>query len=91
MSPQHLAPYVLRVLARHQMDGRLCTLDSLTDEIRVRRADLRRTVSALHREGYVDALRMRATMSGFAIGRRLLDVQLPELRASCEPQQVAAA
>jgi DNA-binding IclR family transcriptional regulator len=82
MTSQAIAPYVLKLLAQYQLDGKLCSLDQLVQEIQARRADVRRTVSALHREGYVDALHMRLTMAGFAIGRTLLRVPLPALRAS---------
>ncbi len=80
MTPKNLAPYVLRTLARYQLDGRLLTLQTLVDEIGVRRTDLRKTVSALHREGYVDAMRMRLTLRGFALGASLLRQELPPLR-----------
>lgn len=89
MNPRKLAPYVLQALARYQARGRLANLQTLVDEIGVRRGDVRRTVSALHREGYVDALRMRLTMSGFALGLALAKVELPPLRA--ERLAVAAA
>jgi DNA-binding IclR family transcriptional regulator len=84
MSPNTLAPYVLQVIACHQRHNRLCTLQDVVDELQVRRADVRRTVSALHREGFVDALRMRLTLRGFALGTALLRVPLPPLRA-CAP------
>ncbi len=86
MSPETLAPYVLRTLVQFQIQGRVCTLQDLVDEIRARRGDIRRTVSALHREGYVDALRMRTTLAGLALGRAILRTTLPALRqqpASC--------
>lgn len=87
MTPRNLAPYVLRTIAQYQLDGRLATLQTLVDEIGVRRADLRKTVTALHREGYVDAMRMRLTMQGFTLGTSLLRQVLPPLRQS----QVAVA
>jgi DNA-binding IclR family transcriptional regulator len=90
MRPHTLAPYVLQVLATCQQAGRLCTLADLVAEIQVRRADVRRTVSALHREGYVDALRMRLTLRGFVLGRALLKVQLPALRTLTSPAVAAA-
>lgn len=90
MSPATLAPYVLRTLTRYQLQGRLCSLDLLVDELRVRRSDLRRTVSALHREGYLDALHMRPTLTGFCIGKSLLNVRLPELRAGSAACEAAA-
>jgi len=90
MSPNTLAPYVLQVLAKYQLQGRMCSLDDLVGEIKVRRADLRRTVSALHREGFVDALRMRLTLAGFALGRAVVPVALPVLRATERPRVEAA-
>ena len=80
MEPNTLAPYVLRELALHQMNGRRVTLQDLVDDLGVRRADVRKTVAALHEAGHVDALRMAPTMSGFAYGAGLVDVELPPLR-----------
>lgn len=90
MSPATLAPYVLRTLTKYQLQGKLCSLDTLVDEIRVRRSDLRRTVSALHKEGYLDALHMRPTLTGFCIGKSLQQVALPELRMAPRSCEVAA-
>lgn len=80
MEPRELAPHVLRALARHQIDGRRATLETLVDEIGVRRADLRRTVTALHEQGYLDVASLRLTLNGFALGVRLVDRKLPLLR-----------
>lgn len=90
MTPRKLAPYVLQTLARLQVRGRVACLQDLVDAIPVRRGDLRRTVNALHSQGYVDALRMRLTLPGFVIGARLLSVELPPVRAMA-PAAVAAA
>ena len=90
MSSHRLAPYVLKEIARCQLQNKTCTLDELLEQLDVRRDDLRRTVSALHREGYVDALRMRLTLQGFALGVGLSEVQLPELRKSCARATAAA-
>lgn len=89
MSPRKLAPYVLRTIARYQQSGRLANLQTLVEEIGARRGDVRKTVSALHREGYVDALRMRLTFAGFALGTALMKVELPPLRS--EPRMAVAA
>ena len=89
MTPKSLAPYVLKLMTEYQRQGRLCSLDDLVQEIKVRRADIRRTVSALHHEGYVDALRMRPTLEGFAIGTALRNANLPDLRAVTQ-KRVAA-
>ncbi|MFT3776628.1 MAG: hypothetical protein QM820_65650 [Minicystis sp.] len=80
MNTQALSAHVLHALALAQMEGRRLDLETLVRELRVRRGDIRRVVSALHREGYVDALRMRLTLLGFALGRSYLGQPLPELR-----------
>ena len=90
MTSRKLAPYVLRTLARYQKQGRMANLQTLVDEIGVRRADVRKTVSALHREGYVDAMRMRLTISGFVLGAALVDVELPSLRPALRLAYAAA-
>jgi len=90
MSPRKLTPYVFRTLARYQIRGRVANLQTLVDEIGARRGDVRKTVSALHRAGYVDVLRMRLTLAGFAIGSRLVDATLPPLRAPASLSEAAA-
>ena len=80
MNSQDLALHVLHALAQAQIEGRRVNLETLTQDLRVRRADVRRTVSALDREGFVDALHMRPTLRGFAAGRSLLAEDLPVLR-----------
>jgi hypothetical protein len=67
VTPRRLAPYVLKAFADAHQDGRRCTLDDLCDQIPVRRADLRRTVSALHANDLLDALRGRLTLRGLAV------------------------
>lgn len=80
MNTQALSSHVLCALVLAQIEGRRLDLETLTRELSVRRGDIRKVVSALHREGFVDALRMRPTMAGFALGRVLLGQQLPALR-----------
>jgi DNA-binding IclR family transcriptional regulator len=80
MTSRKLAPYVLQTIARHQLGGRLLTLQTLVDELGVRRTDLRKTVTALHRQGLVDAMRMRLTLTGLVLGTALLRNDLPPLR-----------
>lgn len=82
MEKKSLPLHVLRTLARHQMAGRRATLQSIVDELDVRRGDIRKTISTLHDQGYLDALRLRLTMVGFAIGAGLIDAKLPPLRVS---------
>lgn len=80
MTPQHIAPYVLRSLAQAQMDGRCMDLETLALEIEVRRSDVRKTVSELHRQGLVDALRLRLSLRGFAMGVAMLKKDLGPIR-----------
>jgi DNA-binding IclR family transcriptional regulator len=80
MTPQTLAPYVLSALATAQVEGRLSNLETLVDALKVRRADVRKTVSALHREGLVDVRTMRLSLAGFALGSTYASEALPPLR-----------
>lgn len=80
MNAKDLSAYVLRALAIAQTEGRASNLETLTEELRVRRGDVRRTVTLLHQEGYVDALKMRLTLIGFALGRSYIGQALPPLR-----------
>ncbi|HVK63789.1 MAG TPA: hypothetical protein VM694_04930 [Polyangium sp.] len=86
MTPKDIAPYILRALAEAQTEGRTMDLETLSIAIKVRRGDVRKTVSALHQEGLVDALRLRLSLAGFAIGSALLEQELPPIR---RPKQVA--
>jgi hypothetical protein len=80
LNREALAEHVLRTLARAHLGSRRSDLDSLTTELRVRRADVRSVLSALHREGYLDVLRMKLTLEGFALGCALMDRDLPAVR-----------
>lgn len=80
MTPQILAPYVLSALATAQVEGRLSNLETLVDALKVRRADVRKTVSSLHREGLVDVRTMRLSLAGFALGSTYAAEALPPLR-----------
>jgi DNA-binding IclR family transcriptional regulator len=82
MQTKTLALHVLRFLASAQIRGRRVNLQDLVDGLEVRRADVRRTVSALDAEGHLDATRMTLTLTGFALGTRLVDAELPPLRAT---------
>jgi DNA-binding Lrp family transcriptional regulator len=88
MTPALLAPYVLRALAAAQHAGRPTNLQGLAERLKVRRADVRETVSALHMRGLVDACTMRLTLEGFAIGSALRSKRLAPLREVL--QQTAA-
>lgn len=80
MTSRDLAPHLLRALFALQSEGANVTLDTLTKALEVRRTDVRRAVSALHREGYVDAARMRLTFRGLALGAAFASAPLRPLR-----------
>lgn len=91
MERNALTLHLLRALARAQHEGRLLDLASLTAELGVRRTDVRTAVSALAREGYVDPLRMRLTLAGFALGHSALGAELPALRQAPASKASSAA
>jgi hypothetical protein len=91
MNARTLSAYILQALALAQSEGRTMNLESLTDDMKVRRKDIRSAVSELHREGMLDALTMRLSLRGFAIGRALQGEQLAPLRLVAEPARVAVA
>ncbi|KYF83764.1 hypothetical protein BE18_09120, partial [Sorangium cellulosum] len=79
MDKKILAATLLQALAVAQREGRVETLETLVEKLRVRRRDIRGTLTVLHRQGMVDVLRMRLTLSGFAIGSALIGKTLPAL------------
>ncbi|MBI2389870.1 MAG: hypothetical protein HYV09_09780 [Deltaproteobacteria bacterium] len=74
ISRQMLAERLVRVITRDHIGGRRSDLNSLTEQMQAPRAEVRSVLSALHREGYLDVLRMRLTLAGFALGCSLLDL-----------------
>lgn len=82
MDHKTLAAYILQALTLAQMEGRSENLETLVDALRVRRKDIRATLTVLHRQGLVDVLRMRPSLAGFAIGTALLEQPLRALRAA---------
>jgi DNA-binding IclR family transcriptional regulator len=90
MNVRTLSMHVLRALAEAQTEGRRSSLETLVEQVKVRRRDVRSVVSGLHQQGLVDAIHMQLTLEGFAIGRALLAQELPALRAAAL-QRVAAA
>jgi hypothetical protein len=90
MDAQMIALHVLRALAEAQAEGRRMDLETLVQVLQIRRRDLRTTVSALHRAGLVDALRMRSTIQGFALGVALARAPLPALRSTRTVSTAAA-
>lgn len=77
-----LAAHVILAIARAQARGRVVRLDELAKAVDVRHTDARAIVSALHREGHVDALRLRLTMSGLALAATLRNVKLRDFRVA---------
>lgn len=63
--------HVLRALAEASSDGRTLYLGDLTEVVSAPRDEIRSAVSELHIDGFVDALRMRLTASGFLFGTHL--------------------
>jgi len=75
-----LALHVVKAMTIAHKSGEQCTLDTLVQELHVRRADLRSVLSGLHEEGILDVLHMRLTLNGFAIGHALEGKALPPFR-----------
>jgi DNA-binding IclR family transcriptional regulator len=90
MNKQALSAHVLHALAQAQVEGRRLTLETLTEALAVRRTDVRSVVTTLDRQGFVDALRMRPTLLGFALARSLPAGALPVLRPRPRLAVVAA-
>ena len=90
MNVRTLSMHVLRALAEAQIEGRRSNLETLVEQLQVRRHDVRGAVTALHKQGLVDAIHMRLTLEGFAIGRSCMAQSLPELRAPAK-RSIAAA
>jgi Mn-dependent DtxR family transcriptional regulator len=91
MERDALTLHLVRALSRAQHEGRRHDLETLTRELGVRRTDVRGLVSALDREGYVDALRMRLTLRGFVLGRSLEGAALPPIRRAAAARRTIAA
>lgn len=90
MDHQTVAAYILQALTLAQAEGRSENLETLVEKLHVRRKDVRSTLTMLHRQGFLDLLRMRLTLSGFAIGTALRGQELPPLRVPLRAVTVAA-
>ena len=90
MNTRTLSMHILRALADAQTEGRRSSLETLVEQVGVRRRDVRGAVTALHQQGLLDAIHMRLTLQGFAIGRSFLKQELPALRITAERRVVAA-
>ncbi len=82
LDTKSLAAHVLVVLARAQREDRIVTIHDVAAELDVRKNDVRDVVTRLHREGHVDALRLRLSFSGFALAAMLASAKLRTLRAT---------
>jgi transcription initiation factor IIE alpha subunit len=80
LDTKSIAAHVVVTLANAQAAGRVLRLDELASEIGIRKVDVRNVVTRLHAEGHVDALRLRLTMSGLALGAVLASCKLREPR-----------
>ncbi len=90
MNIRTLSMHILQAVAAAQTEDRRSNLETLRDELEVRRTDIRAAVSQLHREGMLDALTMRLTLQGFAIGQALSGAELPPLRAAARDGSAGA-
>ncbi len=84
-----LAAHVLRAIARPR--ARVVTVDDVSRVVGARREDVRRVVSRLHQEGFVDALRMRPTMAGLAVATTLRSCKLKDVRSESHMPVAAVA
>lgn len=89
IDPRALAAHVLVAIAHAH--GRAVTLDELAEAVGVRKVDVRAIVSRLDREGHVDAMRLRLTLSGLALAASLDGCKLPALRTHVAVRAVYAA
>jgi DNA-binding IscR family transcriptional regulator len=80
LDTKSIAAHVIVSLAHAQELGRVVRLDELASDIGVRKADVRDAVTRLHAEGHVDALRLRLSMTGFALAASLAHCKLREPR-----------
>jgi DNA-binding IscR family transcriptional regulator len=80
LDTKSIAAHVVVMLAHAGELGRIVRLDELAADIGVRKSDVRDVVTRLHAEGHVDALRLRLTMTGFALAASLADCKLREPR-----------
>ncbi len=82
--------HLLRAIANASARGRATDLETLAGEIGVRKVDCRAALTTLHRQGYVDVLRMRPTLQGFALGASLRNATLEPVRGSASAATRAA-
>jgi len=84
-SAHAMASHLLAAIARAALEGRRTNLELLAEEVGLRRAEARRTLTALDQQGLIDVLRMRPTLLGFAVGQTERANGLPALRGKALP------
>jgi DNA-binding GntR family transcriptional regulator len=87
---KQIAAQILRFLVLAQQKGEPVNLETLSERLPVRRSDIRAVVTQLHQEGFLDALYMRVTLKGWALGMALLQQELPAIQRPTA-KKVAAA
>ena len=80
--------HLLRALTHFARQECRVHLEDVAAEAGVRKIDARRLVRELDRQGFVDAMRMRPTLAGFALGASVADVDLKPLRESRNDQHI---
>jgi DNA-binding GntR family transcriptional regulator len=90
MNHKHLAEHLLYHLVRAQLGGHRLNLQELVDLVKVRRADVRSTLTVLHQQGLYDVMRRSLTLHGFAIAVKVDPAALPVLRPVKKAQAAAA-
>lgn len=85
-----IAAHLLATLFGLREQRSAATLETLAARVGVRRRDVRRVLSALHREGLVDVLRMRLTLRGLALGATFATSPLRAVRGRATRSAVAA-
>ena len=69
MDTNTLSTSLLLLLVKSHEDHTTLTLDVLAQRLNAPREAVRAVVSALHEAGYLDAMRLRLTLKGFAAGQ----------------------
>ena len=85
-----LAIHLLQALTTHHAEGRRVHTADLAHEIGARHAEVRAALTRMHHAGWIDVLRMRPTLLGFALGRSLAGRQLRPLRRDARRGACAA-
>ncbi len=93
ISYQALSAHILRQAAAAQLAGTKSAalkVEVLAADLKVRQVDVRRSLSALHKQGLMDVAQMRLTLAGFALGKALEGRQLRSIRIPLARESRAA-